>query len=45
MGQYIALLRGINVGGKNLIRMTELKVCYEEHGFEQIEEGCFTSRA
>ena len=25
MSQYVALLRGINVGGKNLIKMTELR--------------------
>ena len=36
MGQYVALLRGINVGGKNPIRMTELKACFEEHGFQSV---------
>ena len=30
---YVALLRGINVGGKNLIRMEDLRTCFEEHGF------------
>jgi uncharacterized protein (DUF1697 family) len=25
MNQFVALLRGINVGGKNLIKMTDLK--------------------
>ena len=34
MAGYVALLRGINVGGKNLIRMTALKACFEENGFE-----------
>lgn len=34
--RYVALLRGINVGGKNLIKMTELKVCFENHGFENV---------
>ena len=29
---YVALLRGINVGGKNLIRMPALKACFEEKG-------------
>jgi uncharacterized protein (DUF1697 family) len=27
--QYLALLRGINVGGENLIRMAALKACFE----------------
>lgn len=36
MGHYVALLRGINVGGKNLIRMTDLKACFEDHGFESV---------
>lgn len=33
MNQYLALLRGINVGGKNVIKMTELKACFETLGF------------
>ncbi len=36
MGQYLALLRGINVGGNNLIRMTELKTCFEAQGFANV---------
>lgn len=28
--QYLALLRGINVGGKNIIKMVDLKACFEE---------------
>jgi uncharacterized protein (DUF1697 family) len=32
----VALLRGINVGGKNLIRMPALKACFEENGFEDV---------
>lgn len=36
MTQYVALLRGINVGGKNLIQMTRLKACFEAHGFEDV---------
>jgi uncharacterized protein (DUF1697 family) len=36
MGQYVALLRGINVGGKNLIRMADLKACFEKNGFENV---------
>jgi uncharacterized protein (DUF1697 family) len=33
MTRYVALLRGINVGGKNLIRMPALKACFAEQGF------------
>jgi uncharacterized protein (DUF1697 family) len=33
VSQYVALLRGINVGGKNLIRMIQLRECFEKHGF------------
>lgn len=33
MAEYVALLRGINVGGNNIIKMTELKACFEEMGF------------
>ena len=36
MGQYVALLRGINVGGKNIIKMADLKVCFEEQGFADV---------
>jgi uncharacterized protein (DUF1697 family) len=36
MTRYVALLRGINVGGKNLIRMADLKACFEQHGFEDV---------
>lgn len=34
---YLALLRGINVGGKNMIRMSELKEGLEASGFEDIK--------
>jgi uncharacterized protein (DUF1697 family) len=37
MNAYVALLRGINVGGKNLIRMTDLKLCFEEAGFKDVQ--------
>ncbi len=30
--QYLALLRGINVGGKNIIKMVDLKSAFEEMG-------------
>jgi uncharacterized protein (DUF1697 family) len=36
MQRYVALLRGINVGGKNLIKMTDLKACFEALGFEEV---------
>mgnify|MGYP001106615676 CR=1 FL=1 len=36
MGRYVALLRGINVGGKNLIRMADLKACFEARGFGDV---------
>ncbi len=31
--RYITLLRGINVGGNNIIKMTDLKSCFESMGF------------
>jgi uncharacterized protein (DUF1697 family) len=34
---YLALLRGINVGGKNIIKMLELKACFEKMGFSEIQ--------
>ena len=37
MNQYVALLRGINVGGKNLIKMTDLRVCFEDLGFKDVQ--------
>lgn len=33
---FIALLRGINVGGKNLIPMRDLTRCFEDQGFESV---------
>lgn len=36
MPSYVALLRGINVGGRNLIRMPALKACFEANGFEDV---------
>lgn len=36
MTRYVALLRGINVGGNNLIRMPALKACFEDLGFEDV---------
>ncbi|TAH36251.1 DUF1697 domain-containing protein [Candidatus Saccharibacteria bacterium] len=34
---YCALLRGINVGGKAIIRMAELKVCFEKLGYSEVK--------
>jgi uncharacterized protein (DUF1697 family) len=34
--RYIALLRGINVGGNNIIKMTELRKCLEHAGFSNV---------
>ena len=36
MTSYVALLRGINVGGKNPIKMPALKACFEAGGFEDV---------
>ena len=36
MKKYIALLRGINVGGKNKISMTELKKTFEDNGYHNV---------
>ena len=33
---YVALLRGINVGGKNVIRMADLRNCFEAAGFREV---------
>lgn len=37
MKRYVALLRGINIGGKNKIPMAELKKEFEELGFEEVK--------
>jgi uncharacterized protein (DUF1697 family) len=34
---YIALLRGINVGGNNMIKMSELKIMFETMGFGKVQ--------
>jgi uncharacterized protein (DUF1697 family) len=36
MSRYVALLRGINVGGNNLIKMADLKACFEALGFGDV---------
>ena len=35
--RYILLLRGINVGGKNKVAMSDLKVLLTELGFEDVD--------
>jgi len=34
--KYLALLRGINVGGNNIIKMTDLKLCFEQSGYDNV---------
>src|SRR4051812_43770835 len=34
--RYVALLRGINVGGNRLIKMVELKACFELQGLSEV---------
>jgi uncharacterized protein (DUF1697 family) len=36
MNRYVALLRGINVGGNNLIKMTALKACFEKAKLQDV---------
>jgi uncharacterized protein (DUF1697 family) len=36
MATHVALLRGINVGGKNLIKMADLKACFEANGYVDV---------
>ncbi|GAA3892911.1 DUF1697 domain-containing protein [Leifsonia kafniensis] len=50
MPSFVALLRGINVGGKNLIGMPDLAACFRDAGYDDvrtyIQSGnvLFTSR-
>lgn len=37
MTTYIALLRGINVGGKNIIKMADLKRAFEAIGLREVQ--------
>lgn len=37
MPTYIALLRGINVGGKNIIKMAGLKATFESLGYQNVQ--------
>lgn len=35
--KYLALLRGINVGGNNIIKMADLRSCIEALGFQNVQ--------
>ena len=41
MARYIALLRGINISGKNKIAMPELKTALGEKGLADVKSGFF----
>ncbi|MEA2279805.1 MAG: hypothetical protein QOK21_412 [Solirubrobacteraceae bacterium] len=34
--RYVALLRGVNVGGRTLVKMAHLKTCFENLGFDAV---------
>jgi uncharacterized protein (DUF1697 family) len=34
--RYVALLRGINVGGRNKISMADLRAAFDDHGFGSV---------
>ena len=36
MTRYIALLRGVNVGGNNIVKMADLKAVFERQGFGNV---------
>src|SRR4030095_601389 len=36
MNVYVALLRGINVGGNNMIAMPAVKACFEPQGLRDV---------
>ena len=33
---YVALLRGINVGGRNIVRMADLRAAFEDAGYAAV---------
>lgn len=37
MKKFVALLRGINVSGQKLIKMSELKILFEKTGFQNVD--------
>ena len=44
MKRYVALLRGINISGKNKIAMSELKAGFAELGYILIAAMLFSAR-
>jgi uncharacterized protein (DUF1697 family) len=36
MSSFVALLRGINVGRKNLLRMPDLAACFRDAGYRDV---------
>jgi uncharacterized protein (DUF1697 family) len=34
--RYVALLRGINVGGRNKVAMADLRAAFEDHGYDAV---------
>ena len=36
IGNFVALLRGINVGGKNIVRMADLRAAFEAAGYRAV---------
>ena len=36
MNKYIVLLRGVNVGGNNILPMKKLKILLESHGYQDV---------
>ena len=36
MTRYIALLHGVNVGGNNIIKMSDLKIAFAHRGFDNV---------
>lgn len=36
-GDYVCLLRGVNVGGNRVIKSTDLKSCFEKMGFNEVK--------
>jgi uncharacterized protein DUF1697 len=43
MARYVALLRGINVGGSNIIRMADLRACLEADGLDDVRTEVIAS--
>ncbi|RJQ20230.1 DUF1697 domain-containing protein [Candidatus Woesearchaeota archaeon] len=37
MSAFVALLRGINVGGKNIIKMADLQAAFEKNGYTNVK--------